>query len=130
MSYTLTPADVVEIRERAAHESMAALSARFGVNPQTIGKILNGHRWGWVVTGEETTRRHPSTRRLPLAPIEEVLVGRLHITAREQANACGVSRRTVMRWRRAGTISLTCADLIAERLGYHPCELWPDWSTT
>lgn len=39
------------------------------------------------------------------------------------AEACGVERRTVVRWKRDG-LSIQQADDIAVQLGTHPAELW------
>lgn len=57
------------------------------------------------------------------APLLEVVPG----SSREQAEALGVSRRQVCRWR-AGTsrLPVPTADRLAVATGHHPFELWPD----
>jgi hypothetical protein len=40
------------------------------------------------------------------------------------ARACGVERRTVLRWRQRDAIRLTVAEQVADRLGAHPAEIW------
>ena len=57
------------------------------------------------------------------APLLEAVPG----SAREQAEALGVSRRQVHRWRAgAARLPATTADVLAVRAGHHPFELWPD----
>lgn len=46
----------------------------------------------------------------------------------EAAERLGVSRRSLSRWRSDG-ISVPVADQVAIRAGYHPCEVWPEWSS-
>lgn len=41
------------------------------------------------------------------------------------ADRYGTTRRTIVRWRRDG-LRLAVAEQIADRLGVHPLELWPD----
>lgn len=45
----------------------------------------------------------------------------------------GVADRTVARWRRGAQVSLDIADRVAQALGLHPVNIWPeyddvDWS--
>ena len=42
------------------------------------------------------------------------------------AELVGASRRTLTRWVSAG-VPLEHADRIACSLGYHVCEIWPEW---
>lgn len=71
--------------------------------------------------------------RLPLAPLERlvatwyIMAGQLRAgnAAQTIADAAGVCRRTVDRWRHKGLDEAT-ADRIAVALGYHPCEVWGD----
>lgn len=56
-------------------------------------------------------------------PLLEVVPG----SAREQAEALGVSVRQVCRWRAgAARLRIPTADALAVRVGHHPAELWPD----
>jgi hypothetical protein len=43
------------------------------------------------------------------------------------AQAAGVSRKTIQRWRQGALIAVRNADTVACALGHHPLELWPDW---
>lgn len=43
------------------------------------------------------------------------------------ADICGVSQRTVHRWRAGGRMNHYTADRVAIRLGLHPCLIWDDW---
>jgi len=46
------------------------------------------------------------------------------------ADRCGVSPRSIVRWRNGAAIRIFDADRIAYRLGFHPCEIWHDnWWT-
>ena len=46
---------------------------------------------------------------------------------REQAEACGVTTRTIVRWRQGHTgVDRRIADDVACRLGHHPAEVWGD----
>lgn len=47
-------------------------------------------------------------------------------SAREQATACGVTVRTVGRWRAGAGVDRRTADEVAVRLGLHPAEVWGD----
>ena len=50
-------------------------------------------------------------------------------TAAELAAACGVTRRTIVRWRNGHTrLTVGMAEGVADRLGVHPAEIWgPDY---
>jgi hypothetical protein len=44
------------------------------------------------------------------------------------AEALGVSRRTIVRWRALGTLSEEYTDRVAISLGWHPAAIWGlDW---
>lgn len=43
------------------------------------------------------------------------------------ADAIGVNRRTIQRWRHGAFLTIPQADRVACRLGLHPCLLWSDW---
>jgi transcriptional regulator with XRE-family HTH domain len=43
------------------------------------------------------------------------------------AEVCGVSRRTVSRWKLGGRMDVPSADKAAINLGLHPCLIWDDW---
>lgn len=48
----MTPTQVLEIRERyAAGESQGALARRFGLNINTVGKIVRRESWSWLAAG-------------------------------------------------------------------------------
>lgn len=47
-------------------------------------------------------------------------------SAREQAEACGVTQRTVCRWRSGSGVDRRIADAVAVRVGLHPAEVWGD----
>lgn len=67
-------------------------------------------------------------RRLPWAPLYDHVAGRypyppdLH----DLAHACGVTTRTVRRWRREDFIPEPAADRAATHLGLHPAHIWGD----
>lgn len=42
------------------------------------------------------------------------------------AERCGVSTRTVQRWRRGALLQVATADRVACELGMHPAEIWGD----
>lgn len=67
------------------------------------------------------TPRFPAAQLLTLWPPET--------SARTIAEACGVERGAVQRWR-AGKTTLDeyRADEIACRLGLHPKEIWSNWA--
>lgn len=44
----------------------------------------------------------------------------------EIAEACGVTRHAVAKWRHHGRMSQWTADRVAVALGLHPCLLWGD----
>lgn len=46
-------------------------------------------------------------------------------TDRNLADALGVSRRVLYRWREDG-VPIDTADTVATRLGYHPVHIWGD----
>jgi lambda repressor-like predicted transcriptional regulator len=85
---------------------------------------------------ERLYRGHwPSSMRVPLGPVEALFAGDPKVqwqstgSARLAADstiaeACGVDRRTVLRWRRAGILPSRACE-IADRLGVHPEVLWP-----
>lgn len=50
-----------------------------------------------------------------------------HGTTDEHAEMCGVSDRTVIRWRRGSRLQETTADAVAVSLGLHPSLIWTDW---
>ena len=70
---------------------------------------------------------------VPLAPLMERLSIYLGRAAHEIgvdtiAEACGVDRRTVLRWRSCGRVPERDIDEIAIRLGWHPAAIWgADW---
>lgn len=84
------------------------------------------------------TRYYPPQPQVPFGDLERHLVGSdvdmrdfdssgqdyLVMTA-AIALRCGVSRQTVIRWRRKGSLPLFTADRIATRLGVHPLIIWP-----
>jgi len=43
------------------------------------------------------------------------------------ADACGVDRRTVHRWKTVG-LTTTAADNAAIAIGSHPAAIWHDWA--
>lgn len=58
---------------------------------------------------------------LPSEPLLDMVQG----SAREIADQCGVSSRTVIRWRtQKHGMRLHTADRIAVRLNKHPIEIW------
>lgn len=78
----------------------------------------------------------PTPDPVPLAPLLDRLssyLGRTadEIGADEIAEACGVDRRTVQRWRSCGRVAVRDVDEIAVRLGWHPAAIWgADWYIT
>lgn len=48
-------------------------------------------------------------------------------TAQLTAEALGVSRRTVERWKAGGNVDPRRADELAVRIGTHPLLIWPHW---
>ena len=85
----------------------------------------------------------PDDRRFPMAPLIDVClrmwrppnippgtnaggvqpIGPVNRTAK----VLGVARETVYRLRRSA-LSVQQADEYAQRVGYHPAEIWPEWS--
>lgn len=69
----------------------------------------------------------------PLQPLLERLATHLVIDIEQLrvddiAEACGVDRRTVQRWKRTGWITHRHIDRIAVHLGWHPAAIWgADW---
>jgi DNA-binding XRE family transcriptional regulator len=49
------------------------------------------------------------------------------LTLAEVAAVCGVSRRTVNRWKAVDAVPLWRADWIADELHEHPALIWPAW---
>ena len=47
-------------------------------------------------------------------------------TAADTAARLGIGHNTVLKHQARG-LSAAQADILAQRLGVHPCELWPDW---
>jgi hypothetical protein len=60
---------------------------------------------------------------LPAQPVLELVRG----SAREIAQACGVSQRQVVRWRAGSPMYAGTADRVADRLGRHPANIWSGW---
>lgn len=57
------------------------------------------------------------------------LLQKLPPSVTQAADTIGVRHATIIKWRDQNTM-LTCwmADKYALRLGYHPAQLWPDWT--
>jgi hypothetical protein len=77
-------------------------------------------------------------RRWPWAPVEDYLHrrcrpevspdGRLQVDTHEQfARFVGVHVLTLRQWRLAGDLSMRQAEDVADRLGLHPWDFWPDF---
>jgi hypothetical protein len=66
---------------------------------------------------------------VPLAPLLDRLSGYIGASVEQLgvdtiAEACGVDRRTVLRWRSCGRVPERDIDDIATRLGWHPAAIW------
>ena len=61
-------------------------------------------------------------RRLPMRPLLELTCANFP----ELADASGYSAKTLSSWARSG-IPMSCADWVATRCGFHPCNVWPDF---
>lgn len=59
---------------------------------------------------------------LPIAPLDRIEPNRTTLSAHT-----GVSRATIYRWEHDG-IPIESADRAAVALGFHPAELWAEWS--
>lgn len=60
--------------------------------------------------------------KVPLAPLEAAT----NLGASALAEACGVARYAIYRWRSEG-LPIYRADTLAVRAGFHPCEVWPEF---
>ena len=75
----------------------------------------------------------PRPDHVPLAPLLEKLSSYVGASVEQLgidtiAEACGVDRRTVLRWRSCGRVPERDIDEIATRLGWHPAAIWgADW---
>jgi len=64
------------------------------------------------------------------APLFARITSALGVDANDEqiAEACGVSRETVQRWRRKGRLRVVDTDRVAIALGWHPAAVWgADW---
>lgn len=77
----LTGEQVIEIRERYATErglSQPMLAREYGVSVNTIGKVLNGTSWQWLLRGQEPqVYRPPIAARGPELPSVEEMHARM-----------------------------------------------------
>lgn len=48
-------------------------------------------------------------------------------SAREIAERCGVTRRTVCRWRQGRGVEMSTAEDVCDRLDEYPSVIWLDW---
>lgn len=69
-------------------------------------------------------------RRFPADPVRRLLTerisrGDLHLA--EMAATTRLPLRTLRRLVAARDLNWTVADRCAVALGYHPCQLWPEW---
>ena len=80
--------------------------------------------------------RHKPKRQIEFVPLEPLLArvqsytGHVvaDLTDDQIAEACGVSRRTVVRWRSSRKVRAMDTDRIATHLGWHPAAIWgADW---
>lgn len=65
-----------------------------------------------------------TARRYPFATLEALLGWP---SASELAVMAGTTPRTVARWRTDG-LSRMLADAVAVLCGFHPAEVWPEWT--
>lgn len=68
--------------------------------------------------------------RFPAAPVQALLEHRLRhgsVALPELALVLGIPLRTLHRILQAQLLGWMVADRCAVALGYHPCQLWPDW---
>lgn len=61
---------------------------------------------------------------MPYAPLATLMS---ELNADEIAQRCSVTRRTVYRWRAAGSLTWMKADEVAVTLGLHPVLIWPEF---
>jgi PAS domain-containing protein len=63
---------------------------------------------------------------LPLEPLRRAVANGRDVTMGELADLLEASRDAVFRWRRDG-MTLRSAETFAERAGFHPIEVWPNY---
>jgi len=80
--------------------------------------------------------RKPRPDPVPLGPLLQRVSAYVGCSVKQLgvdtiAEACGVDRRTVLRWRSCDQVPARDIDEIATRLGWHPAAIWgADWYIT
>src|SRR4051812_20050425 len=80
------------------------------------------HSRRWRLYGDPTASAPCYTRPFPLAPLTAFVPGsHLH-----QADVLGIEPKQLSRFKEYGALTVARADELANRVGYHPAEIWGD----